>query len=656
MPVTAQETRFTYTGNGVATTFAFGCRILAAAHMQVQVDGVVQASGYSVTGVNNPGGGNVVFTVPPANGASIILRRVMPLERATDYQANGDLLEATLDDDQDAQTMLLQQVDARVARSLRVPDSDALALVDLPTAANRAGKLLAFDGSGQPQAISSVLGTATQLALDLLSSIGSSLVGFLQSGLNAVARTLQAKLRDSAPIHVKDFGALCDGSTDDATAWTRAIAAAKLRGGARIIFDGVTCIGSRVTVDGDGITIEGPGPSYDPNAGLTTQARIKCTAAAAGITVFRTKGSSLRNVYIDGNNVATFPLILDRVQFSVWENVYVDNAVTVGIELTETSGVIDAANSYNTFKSFGASAPIAMRFNGTSLSGSWHNTFINTALAFTGAAGLDLIFGDNNTFIQTFIFRDGGAGPGVRFQNSATPPNQFYFFHLQASAGGVEYQVGVTNPGTIVCYDMSNAQPFPTVPSGCSADITTSGLNGPGWLVGRFYALVARVLGTHSAGWLFRDDNNLGIRLFNNVNGNAFHQKLNSVSRALEQYVNSGSGGDVLVAEHYANRSVFLRVANQSVPTFPNNDTTPSVSTSNHFVCNNSGLTTITYFDDGVAGQEITIVFANAQTTVQANANMKLAGGANFTPNADDSITLYLVGTTWIEKCRSINA
>jgi len=55
----------------------------------------------------------------------------------------------------------------------------------------------------------------------LASSIGASLLGFIQSLAGAVARTVQAVLRDR--VSVKDFGALGDGATDDFAAITAAI-------------------------------------------------------------------------------------------------------------------------------------------------------------------------------------------------------------------------------------------------------------------------------------------------------------------------------------------------------------------------------------------------------------------------------------------------
>ena len=59
------------------------------------------------------------------------------------------------------------------------------------------------------------------LRADLAASTGSSLVGFLQAGANAILRTTQAKLRDT--VSVKDFGAVGNGTTNDSVAIQAAV-------------------------------------------------------------------------------------------------------------------------------------------------------------------------------------------------------------------------------------------------------------------------------------------------------------------------------------------------------------------------------------------------------------------------------------------------
>jgi hypothetical protein len=63
--------------------------------------------------------------------------------------------------------------------------------------------------------------TLTSILASLSASSGSSLIGYTQGGSGAVARTVQAKLRES--VSVKDFGAVGNGSTNDTAAIQAAI-------------------------------------------------------------------------------------------------------------------------------------------------------------------------------------------------------------------------------------------------------------------------------------------------------------------------------------------------------------------------------------------------------------------------------------------------
>ena len=68
---------------------------------------------------------------------------------------------------------------------------------------------------------------------DLAAPSGASLVGFLQSGNGATARTVQDKLRDI--FHVEDFGIL-PSNVDNATGFANLAAAVQARGGGTILF------------------------------------------------------------------------------------------------------------------------------------------------------------------------------------------------------------------------------------------------------------------------------------------------------------------------------------------------------------------------------------------------------------------------------------
>jgi hypothetical protein len=65
--------------------------------------------------------GDVVFVTPPANGAVVMLERVVPTYRLTDYQDNGDLLADTVNKDFDRLWMAIQRAFIYLGLALRRP-------------------------------------------------------------------------------------------------------------------------------------------------------------------------------------------------------------------------------------------------------------------------------------------------------------------------------------------------------------------------------------------------------------------------------------------------------------------------------------------------------------------------------------------------------
>lgn len=89
-------------------------------------------------------------------------------------------------------------------------------------------------------------------------------------------------------------------------------------------------------------------------------------------------------------------------------------------------------------------------------------------------------------------------------------------------------------------------------------------------------------------------------------------------------------------------------------PRMPNltlNDTTPSVAVGGKrtsFKTQSTSPTTITMFDDGVVGQEITVLFEDANTTIDfTGTNLKGNAGADFVGAVGDVMTCIFDGTNW---------
>ena len=128
--------RVQYVGNGVTTDFAYSFAIFDETDMQVYIgdtlidpdatviigegDDAVEYPVYTITGVGEEDGGEVIFTVAPENDAIITLVRNVPVERMTDFQEGGTFRPKNLNDELDRQTAFCQQIEEALNRCVKV--------------------------------------------------------------------------------------------------------------------------------------------------------------------------------------------------------------------------------------------------------------------------------------------------------------------------------------------------------------------------------------------------------------------------------------------------------------------------------------------------------------------------------------------------------
>lgn len=112
-----------YTANGSTKQFAYRFYLLLEEDLEVWVGGQkkVLHTHYEVTGVGNSTGGNVEFSVAPAAGLEVIIKRATPFTRQTDYADNGDLLAEVVNDDFDRLWLALQEINANFGSSISRP-------------------------------------------------------------------------------------------------------------------------------------------------------------------------------------------------------------------------------------------------------------------------------------------------------------------------------------------------------------------------------------------------------------------------------------------------------------------------------------------------------------------------------------------------------
>jgi hypothetical protein len=177
----------------------------------------------------------------------------------------------------------------------------------------------------------------------LAASSGSSLIGYINSGTGAVARTVQDRLRDY--ISVKDFGAVGNGSTNDVTAIQAAINAAAARppSGGSSGLGGIS-----------GATVYFPSGVYRINSGITIPDGVKLVGSGERATVIKYYGSGaavsnptpgtrigkigIMEMTIKDEGTGTIGLDLNSVSYSEFTSLWIDGFDTAVKMTSPTNG------------------------------------------------------------------------------------------------------------------------------------------------------------------------------------------------------------------------------------------------------------------------------------------------------------------------------
>lgn len=257
-----------YTGNGVTTSFPYTFRIFKKSDLVVTVIDLSENmtvlmldTDYTVTNAGGYNGGAVVLSVPLTTGWQISIARELEATQETDLRNQGKFFAEVHEDAFDKLTMLIQQAysvfrlalrkpssianwydalgnyirnlrdprdpqdaatknyvdtlaNSNLSRTLRVPEP----IPELPSALLRANKMPAFDSAGNPIVVLPPSGSASDVLIQLASADddkGDNLVTTkLASG---VSRKVHDKMAEIPSL--KDYGAACDGVTDDKAAF-----------------------------------------------------------------------------------------------------------------------------------------------------------------------------------------------------------------------------------------------------------------------------------------------------------------------------------------------------------------------------------------------------------------------------------------------------
>lgn len=266
----------------------------------------------------------------------------------------------------------------------------------------------------------SIADVVTNFITSLASSIGSSLIGFIQSGAGAILRTVQDKLRER--VTVEDFGAVGDGVTDSSTAVQKARESLP-NGGVLEFGIGTFIIGTTTAleVSASGLTIRGKGSK--------TILKVKDSAGLGQFLGSNADSLCLKDIVLDGNRAnggtaaGSFGIIMGGSHWRL-RNVELRNFTAIAIFIG--SGTVSPSDNSiekcwihdnggvttNTGFGVGIFGGGAFRPNGLRIRSCHFENMYNTVAGFPGDSTATNIVGTNISVIGCTFKNNHNVGGG----------------------------------------------------------------------------------------------------------------------------------------------------------------------------------------------------------------------------------------------------